>query len=246
MGCAGRPPQPSGPPLSSQEISLALRTLDRQEKQADTVFSTGHLEVRTNQGSSKLHFVMIGTRAPLRIKLELTHSWGHPISHVLLQNGKLQVLSVPEKRFYEGSLHSRSSAGFFPSGLESKHLWALARSYPILVGHHQQVSTGSDEIRLLDTQDRPMEVIRLYPGSSWVRRTSFPRQGIDIHYSEYETHDGIPFARTVKLNDSGSEAQFLFRVQQMTFNRSVPAEVFRVHVPQGFEKFPLRTKAPLS
>lgn len=239
LGCAPAPVLPPAPPLSPQEIIRILDKLDHQEKQVHSVFSLGKVKFRDGESSSELDTVMIAIREPLRIKLELIHSWGRPVSHVLVRDGRLQILSIPEKRLYAGSLEDRSFSRFLPAGLGSKQFWALTRSYPVIVDHCRQVSTRSDEIRLLDAEGRTVEMIHLDPATALVRRISFPRQGIQIHYSDYAHQDGIPFAREMEIHETGSETHFLLRVKQIEFNQSVPGELFLIDVPPDYETSPL-------
>jgi hypothetical protein len=231
--------QPPPPPLSSQEIVRALGRLDVQEKQVQTVFSTGRITIHTGEGSSQLEMVTIGTRSPLQIKIELTHSWGRPISHILLKDGRLHVLSVPEKRVYVGPWDIRSSGTFLPAGLGSEQFWALARSFPVILDHHRHVSTRPNEIRLLDAESRTIEVIHLDPDTYLPKLVSFPKQGMDILYSKYENQKGMLFARSVKLSNPENKNLFLLHIERAVFNEPVPAGVFRLDVPEGFQQSPL-------
>jgi len=239
FGCARAPLQPPARPLSFQEISRTLDTLSKQENLVYTVYSLGQVTARTKEDSSQLNVLIVGTREPFRIKIELTHPWGRPVAHVLLHNERLSILAIPEKRLYVGQLDALSPGTFLPAGLGREQFWALVRSYPVLVEHHQQVSTQPDEIRLLDIDSQTIEVIHMDPYASRARRISFPRQGIDIHYSEYAHYQGILYAREVKLSDSVSETHFVFHFKEMVINQPVPEEVFRMDVPPDFERSPL-------
>ncbi|MCP4668686.1 MAG: hypothetical protein GY849_20270, partial [Deltaproteobacteria bacterium] len=71
--------QPPAPPLSPQEIEHRVSEFMDQQDRVTAFFSSGRLKVKTKDSESEANTLIMGTRDPFRIKIEITHRWGRQL-----------------------------------------------------------------------------------------------------------------------------------------------------------------------
>jgi hypothetical protein len=206
-------------------------------------FSSGRLEVKIEDSESEANTLIIGTRNPFRIKIEMTHRWGRQLLHVLIDERGLHILSFPERRYYYGPIEGLGSWKYFPRGLDRDHLWAFVRGYPVLSKFDRAVSLKGNQITLLNEKDSPLQVIDFHPGSHLPRSTAFSGKEATLRFSRFEKDGPIQYARTVKLDDSKTETTLSLKSKQMIFNNAIPEKIFKLEVPSDYERRPL-TSSP--
>ena len=134
------PVQPPAPPLSPQEIAQRISLFRDQHELVTAFISSSRLKVKTRDSELEANTLIIGTRNPFRIKIEITHRWGHHLVHVLINEREIQILSFREGQYYYGPIESLGSWKYFPKGLDRNQLWAFVRGYPILTQFDSAVS----------------------------------------------------------------------------------------------------------
>lgn len=239
QSCAPVFVQPPSPPLVPQEIAYIISNISDQEKQVHSFFSTARLIYNKDGSESESNILAIASKNPFRIKIEITHPWGRPLLHVLINRSRIQVLSFPEKRYYTGQLGDPGSSKFFPGRLAPDKVWAFLRGYPILLKHKRFLSIKGDQVVFFNGNDEVIQVIDLYPDSDNPRLISFPEEGIRMLFSDFENDNDIYYARKTKLDDLKDKTTLTFKLKQIAFNKSVPETIFCLKIPAGFKKFPL-------
>jgi hypothetical protein len=183
---------------------------------------------------------MLGTRDPSRIKIEITHPWGRPLLHILIQETSLHILSFPEKRLYLGHLGTSAPLNLLPGRLDPDQVWSLVRGYPVLGIYEYANSSKLNQITLLNGKTEIIQVIDLYQESNLPHQISFPEQGIKVSFSDFENENGIYYAEKITLDDPEGEATLALDRNHMVFNKSIPEAVFALEIPPEFTVIPLR------
>jgi hypothetical protein len=215
--------------------------MQEQEKKVSSFYTHGSISVKDWKWESEADILIAGIKDPLRIKIEITHPWGRPILHILIDNKDLKVISFNEKRLYLGDFTPEALSRFFPGRLFGPDLiWAVLRGYPYLIKHHSIASPGANQISLLNQKER--EVIDLYPENLLPRLVSFPAQQIDLTFSEFQDNDGIYYAREVKVNSIKGSKDLILKSGKKVFNKTIPKQIFILKRPPMFETVYLEEK----
>ena len=240
QACARVPVKPAPPPFGHQEITRILDQFKEQERLVQTFFSSGRLTVEAQGSESFSNILIVGNKNPLRIKIELTHAWGRPLVHMLINESEIRILSFSEKKYYHGSLGTLDSFKFFPARLNLVQIWALVRAYPSLMNHSRAVSLKGNQITLLNARAESTQILDFYPASSLPRLVSFPARGIAVSFSDFENDNDLKYARKIKLDDPKTETILALKLKQMVFNKAIPKSIFEMKKPGDFELLPLR------
>jgi len=238
--CAPVLVQPPSPPLGTRKIAHIVSTIKEQERLVHTFVSSGRLMVEKNGSESESNILIVGTRAPFRIKIEVTHPWGRPLLHFLINETGLRILSFAEKRLYHGHLGSSDLSSFFPGNLEPNQIWAIVRGYPILRKYSRAVSLRGNQITLVNGKAETVQVIDLYTENNLPCLISFPDQGIRVSFSGLENENHIQYARRIRLDDPKDKTTVELKLKTMVFNDAIPKSVLELEMPPDFKMIPLQ------
>jgi hypothetical protein len=239
QSCAPVPLKPPPSPYGHQAVARILSEFGEQEARVDTFFSSGRLTVQTRDSESGSDILIIGSKNPFKLKIELTHAWGRPLLHIMIHDSKVKILSFTEKKFYHGNLGTTCSLSFFPAHLDSRQLWALLRAFPHIRKYSSAVSLKGNQITLLNGKAETIQVFDLYPESTLPRLVWFPKQGIKISFSDFESSSGLKYARKIRLEDPGTETILALKLKETVFNKTLPESIFELKKPKDFEMLPL-------
>jgi hypothetical protein len=236
FGCAGYTPVSKGGPLPYDHTGLITRMLD-QEKRAHSFYASGTILVKGWAWKSEAELLIAGTREPLKIKLEITHPWGKPILHILIDKNRLEILSFDEKRVYVGELTAESLSRLSLPGefCNLNLIWSVLRGYPHIAVYDRISYSDMYRINLVDQEDMDIEIIDLYPENLLPKRVLFPGDSLDIFFSGYKNNDGIDYAEEVTVNNFEGRKDLTIKTRKMVFNKSVPHEIFILEKPRTFE-----------
>jgi hypothetical protein len=240
QSCAPAPVKPPPSPYGHREIARIISEFREQETRVDTFFSSGRIALKAKGSESGSNILIVGSKNPFKLKIELTHSWGRPLLHIMIHDSELQILSFTDKKYYHGRLGTLSSLSYFPARLHPGQVWALLRAYPILRKYSRAVSVKGNQITLLNGNEEPVQVLDLYPESSLPCQVSLPEQGIKVSFSEFGSNRGIKYARETRLDDLKNETILSLKLKGTVFNRILPKSIFELEKPKDFEILPLR------
>jgi hypothetical protein len=238
--CAPLKVKPLPPVLDQKSISEIVAGLKAQEGRVFSLFGMGSLMVEDGETETESDILIAGIRDPLRIKIEITHPWGRPLFDILIQESRINIISYMEKRIYNDSLRGSPLSRFFPGRLTSAQMWSLLRGYPNLKAYDHAISLRVDNITFLSRAEEVEQVMELYREDNLPRSLSFPGQGIEAMYSDYEDQDGIFYAKTTKLDDSENDIMLELDLKQMIFNEPIREAVFEQKLPTDFETVRLK------
>ncbi|MBC8419450.1 MAG: hypothetical protein H8E10_12715 [Desulfobacterales bacterium] len=234
-GCAQVPLPVPCPPLGHQEIGRIVSVFRQQETAVHTLFSSGGMTLKGQGSESEATVLIVATRNPPKIKVEITHPWGRPLLHILINGSSLDILSFSEKRVYSGTLGNLPLSKLIPVPLSPELLWTLSRAYPALLSHYRVISQKGNQITLLDRRGDQIQVIDLYPDSGLPQSVSFCKQNAVMSFSDFQSSNGISFAGKTGLDGPRDGASLALDIRQMVFNKPVPEEIFRLKIPRDFE-----------
>jgi hypothetical protein len=236
FGCAGYRHVSKGGPLPYDPAGLITRMLD-QEKRVHSFYASGTILVKGWAWKSEAELLIAGTREPLKIKLEITHPWGKPILHILIDKSRLEILSFDEKRVYVGELTAESLSRLSLPGefCNLNLIWSVLRGYPHIAAYDRISYSDMYRINLIDQEDMDIEIIDLYPENLLPKKALFPGDSLDIFFSGYKNNDGIDYAEEVTVNNFEGRKDLTIKTRKMVFNKPVPDEIFILEKPGTFE-----------
>ena len=239
--CARIAITPPSPPLDHQAITGIISAFKEQWVAVSTLFSSGTLTLDIKGSESDATVLIVATRDPSKIKIEITHPWGRPLLHILIKGSSLQILSFTDKRLYSGQIGTHDLSRLIPVPLSPELLWTLSRAYPVLLNHNRALSLKGNQITLLDQREDKIQVVDLYPESDLPHRVSFCQQNAEVIFSDFQNNDAILYAKEIEMNSPEENARLALEIRQITFNKPVPDAIFRLETPLDFEVVPLRS-----
>lgn len=233
-GCATLEGEAPGPSRGSIQVEEVLSRIQQQEERVFTFYTLGSLIVRDWYGEADSDVLVVGMRDPLRVKIEITHTWGQPILHILVDGKRLEVLSFSERRLYVGDFTPEALSKFFPGALSAQFVWSALRGYPALVVHEKAFSPERNRIVLQGPGEKEVEVIDLDTGGTHPARVLLPDQEVQLTFSDIHQVDGISYAREVGVDYKAGSRRLTLKGEKVVFNRPVPPAVFNLEKPPGF------------
>ena len=226
-------------PIADKDVEVILSRIEAEASKVSAFYTSGVLFLQDRDWESESHVLIMGRRNPFKIKIEVTHPWGRPIVHILIDGRNLQVLSFPDKKLYLGTFTPEALSKFLPGELDAHVVWAVLRGYPHLLSYHRTVSVKAHQIRLLDEEGNALEIIELYSENRLPRKVLFPEKNMGLEFSDFQELDGIYYARKVKVDDMEGKSNLILRKGKMVFNKAIPKEVFHIEKPPSFGTYDL-------
>ena len=226
---------PSHKPLSEQDVEAILSRIQEQDRRVSSFYTSGGgLTIKNWNWESESSIFIVGTKDPYRIKIEVTHPWGRPIVHILIDRTRLEVLSFPDKTLYLGAFTPEALSRFFPGDFDAPLIWAVLRGYPNLLSYHRPISVKSDQISLFNEKEEVVEVIDFYLESLLPKLVSFPERDIALAFSDFQENHGIYYARKVRVENAEGNRSLVIRNKKMVLNKTLPEQIFILEKPPSF------------
>lgn len=239
QACARLLGPPAPPPLAPDEIKRCLAFVQEQQTRVEAFYALGTLQAQKHLSRSESRFLIAGTRRPFRIKIELTHPWGQPLLHLLIEGDDVRVLAPAEKRLYVGKTRDAALSKYLPGVLERDQLWGFLRGLPSPVPYRRAASSEADQIDLFDEQGSIVQSMDLDPNTRAPGRVIYPDRGIRITFSQFIQAEAALYASRITLTDSTNGVRLERQVHQMVMNQPIPEEIFTLAVPPGYQTLPL-------
>lgn len=221
-------------PLSDQDVETILFGIQEQGNKVFSFYNYGALSIKDWNWESESHVLIVGSKNPFKLKIEVTHPWGRPIVHILIDEMRLKVLSFTDKKFYLGAVTPKALSKFLPGTFDAQLIWAALRGYPNLLKYHRSITLESNQIRLFDEKEKVVEIIDVYPDSLLPKLVFFPGLGITLAFSDFQENNGIYYARKVRVVDMKGKRNLVLKNRKMVFNKSIPEQIFQLEKPPSF------------
>jgi hypothetical protein len=229
--------KPPSPPLSEKAVKTILSGIQEQDSMVFSCYMIGQLTVKNWIWSADSSILIVGTKDPYRIKIEVTHSWGRPILHVLIDKGILKVLSFEDNRLYISAFTPEALSEFFPGNFDTDLIWEILRCYPNLQTYHRAVSLKPNQISLFNVQGEALAIIDFHPENRMPMHILFPQQDITLEYSDFQKDGGIYYAREIKAESRKKRVNLVIKNKNIAFNKTIPEGIFVLEKPPSFETF---------
>lgn len=227
-GCATLGARPA---LSPPEISTTLAQLKDQRDRVTSFYSMGTVMLkRWVVESEQANILVVGTKDPFRLKVEVTHPWGGPILHVLLEGDRLRAFSFQESTLYTGPATQEALGVFLPSPPDLPSIWSVLRGYPPLPERGSIAAGPGPRIVWTGEGGDPLETLELLPESLAPARVLFHGSGLEVSFEDMQEKEGVLYAGEVRLKP-GNGGQVVIHNQRMVFNTDIPEKVFRLRIP---------------
>lgn len=232
-GCAAFRTAPPAPPLSKLQVDKILSIIKQEDGKVTSLYSRGTLLVKDWLREEESSTVIAGLREPFRVKIEITHSWGQPILHILIDRSRLEVLSFAESRLYMGDFTPEALSRFIPGPLSRELIWSVLRGYPGLLPYQRGISPRANRIELFGADEEKVETIDLAEDLQPFQ-VSLPVQRVVLTFSDIRESDGIAYSGEVGVDQKKARGKLSLRNEKMVFNRPIPNEVFTIEKPPAF------------
>ena len=226
---------PHHPPYTDHEIAAILLDLKTQEHAVHTFFSTGTITFQGKGSEFEASSLIVGTRKPFKVKIEITHFWGRPLFHIIIKDDKIQILSFPEKLYYVGDIGKSVTSDLLPVRLDTNLLWAMGRGFPILCKFNRAKSDVRNRISLFNEQGKAIQLLDFYSESDLPHRTVLSKQNLEVSFSNYNKNDDIRFAQKTQFFDQKTESMLTLKIKQMVFNKTIDESIFDLGIPSDFK-----------
>ena len=230
-------------PFHVRTVSHFLKTMEEQRDAVRNFVSSGRIRLRDRGSGFEADVLIVATRNPLRMKLEVTHFWGRPLFHLLLDESGIIIVSFPDKTYYTGDGTGLIPSRLLPVRLRPDQLWAAVRGFPVPVPGNRAVSSGGDRVSFLDENGDAIQHVEFRNDNGFSVRAEYPGQGLRIAFSKFSRKDMILYARRTRLTDRGNGTNLTLDTRQIVFNTSIDKAIFDLTVPPGFHR--LRDHRPL-
>jgi len=233
-------PTPPENPLVEETVKRIIADIQEQQERVFSFYTNSKISAKNWYGESEANILIVGKRSPLKIKIEITHTWGAPILYILIDQMRLEVLSFADKKLYLGNFTPESLSKFFPGFIEPDLIWAVLRGFPNLQRFHRIKSRRANQITLFNEIDKEVQIIDIYADSLLPKLVTFPEKHLEMAFSGFREKGGIIFAEKVKVDHRKDKKGITLKNSDMIFNKTIPEAVFIQKKPPSFETIYLR------
>ncbi len=242
-GCAAI--RPATPPLTPPEVQSILDSLETQRQAVSSFYSMGTVVLKKwLVESEEARILVVGMRNPLRIKVEITHSWGPPVLHVLVDRDRLEAFSFQDAILYTGPADAKTLGRFLPSPPDVNSIWALLRGYPALPGMDLARAGPGGRIVCCGACAESPWTLQVRPRTLEPERLVFPESNLEVIFSDIQEHGEIRHAGEVEVRPGKGGGRVIIRNEQMVFNREIPEQIFKVNKPPSYSWIELDEESP--
>jgi hypothetical protein len=232
QGCALFYQLPPQPPLSSGQVTRALSQIREQNDKVRSFYASGRIKVKEGLWEQEALALVAATRHPERIKIEITHPWGQPVVHLLVEGRTLSVLSFAKRKIYAGEVKPELMSKVFLGRFDHEVIWGVLRGYPTLKPFHHAGSQEGNQISLFLEDGKEVERVGLDPESLHPVGVLYPDMEMRLELAGFQEKEGIIHAAQIKVIHPNGHLTFLN--ERAVFNSSIPDPIFVLERPPGF------------
>ena len=233
LGCAPLVPYVPERPFSQEQTTQLISHLRAQGDETSSFVGVGKLWYRDGEEESDSNLLVVGSR-PFKLRLEVTHTWGKPLVHLVVDKRTISVLSLVEHKFYRGFPGDLPTRQFFLFDLDLDSAWMILSGTVPILPHQKAVSMKPNEITLYNDDDEAVETISFSSRSLLPRYVHLPQQGFTIALAEFKELSLGRYPSTITIA-KGDENQIEIRYKSLQLNKQIPEEVFSLNPPPDFE-----------
>ncbi len=241
FSCA-RTPAPKPKALNSHAVEEITKAMVLQEQTVQTIVSSGTVSSGDWDSGAEASALIVGTLTPFRIKVEITHPWGHPLLHILIKESSITILSFSEKKCYVGETGREEALTVLGIPMNPAIIWSFVRAYPVLLPCFHVTGTAQNQITLINDRQESIQIVDFYPGRFHPRSSFFTKANTELLFSDYEGTGSIVYAQKITVNTPREKTRLVFVFDRITVNTPVPEQIFEMEAPAQFQRIPLTEK----
>jgi hypothetical protein len=222
-------------PLNTNIVNKIIKVIDTQDRLVKSFVSYGKIKIRNASSCFSADVMVAATMMPFRIKIEVTHYWGRPVCHILVQDDMGYILSFIEKKYYIQPVGMPEQSGLFPFPSGKASLWGILKGYPVLKRYSHVEITGDNRIAFADMHGRYTEILKPCMDNYFPCEVLFPKEHIRVVRSDFDRRNGIIFACSTDVFYQRENISWRIILKQILFNTDVPEGIFKLKVPSGYE-----------
>jgi len=234
LGCAHLVPFPPTKPFSPEETARLISHLREQGEKINSFQVVGRLRFIDREEETEANLFAVGCR-PFKVRLELTHPWGKPLLHILVDERDISVLSLIDNKFFKGPSSLLNTEQFFFFGLDLDSAWKILSGRVPIIPHCRAVSLKPGEISLYNRQGEVVEIISFTSKAFLPRSVYFPKKEINIILSEFKEGALGPHHSRIRVVKGDGNQLIEIRYKNLKLNKLIPEEIFRLNPPPDFE-----------
>lgn len=201
-----------------------------------TFYSRGRLAVHGKDGDFEADILFIGSQKPFILKIEVSHSWGRPIFHILINETDIQIISFPDNKWYHSKISHNNLHGFFPMHLDPYQIWSFGRGFPFLNTYDHAGQNNGNNIILIKRNGETEQTIKINSENTASFKVSMLKKGVDLIFMKIMTQERIQYATRNKIIDHATNTVLELEIKKAAFNRSFDPAIFDLDVPSDFEE----------
>lgn len=232
LGCAPLVPYVPERPFSQEQSTRLISNLRAQGVERSSFVGVGKLGYKDGEEESDSNLLVVGSR-PFRLRLEVTHTWGKPLVHLVADKRGISVLSLIERRFYRGLPEDLPKGKFFLFDLDLDSAWMILSGTVPILPHQKAVSVKPNEITLYN-DDEAVETISFSSNSLLPSYIYLPQQGFTVAFADFKELSLGTYPSKITIA-KGDENQIEIRYKSLQLNKEIPEEVFNLNPPPDFE-----------
>jgi hypothetical protein len=235
-GCATIPRPLPQPQLSLQEAQKIVQDMTSRDEMIKSFYSMGVVSIKGRLMDSDADILIAAIKEPLTMKIEITHSWGKPLLHVLIKDDRLDVLSYQEKILYTGPYSPKALSEFLPGlNLSQEMIWTILGCRPPIMDHDRVAAPVPGRIALADENGREVETVFL-PVTGYIpARLTLPTQSLDVSFSDIREDNGISYAGELEISGLKGGKDLELKISSMSMNSIIPDEIFTIEKPPSYK-----------
>ncbi len=232
QGCAFLSRFPPEPPLAPEMLTRVISEILEQDGKVRSFFTSGRLRVKEGIWEQEALALVAATRNPERIKIEITHPWGQPVVHLLVEERALSVLSFARRKIYVGEATPESLGKVFPVRFDPEVIWGILRGYPTLKPYHRAVSLEGNQISLLQGTGEVIQRVDLDEERYRPVSVTYPDSEVKLRFAGFQEQQGILYAQQIKVFHP--KGVLTLMTEKAVFNTPIPEPIFLMEPPPGF------------
>jgi hypothetical protein len=237
QGCSFfRPGQMSGPLLTKDDVENIIKDIKEQEDIASEFYFTGKLSINGWILDTSADVFIAGEKAPLMLKMEISHSWGKPLLHFLIKDETLEVRDFIEKKQYTGKLTSGNLSRFLPNmDCSPDMIWAFLRGYPEFFSYDRVYEGAPGVLNFEDRYKNTLGTITFSPGEGIKEASSSPPRFLNMKFTDFRKTGDINYAEKTVVEDIRGKKDLTLKRNRVIFNKDIPDKIFTLKNQPFFE-----------
>ncbi|NLD35847.1 MAG: hypothetical protein GX654_03175 [Desulfatiglans sp.] len=239
-GCSSLAPYRQQKILSGEEIQNIRAEAKAQAQMVSEFYFTGQVSIDGWILDRSADILIAGNREPLKLKMEITHSWGKPLFYLLIRDNRLTIIDFMEKRQYDGEFTAANLSRFLPEmDFSPDMIWSFLRGYPIYSGEPDIHEDRGGVLTLKGADKKTIGTITLTTSKEIKEAALFSPGSPGMIFKGFIMAGEISYAANTLLKDKKENRGMTLKRKKVAFNKDIPDEIFTLAIMPSFKQVSL-------